>query len=297
MERDLLDEASDFFCEDLSSVRVCVDSAPIRLGALALARGDTIHVAPPAARLSTYRRNELLGHELAHVVQQRGGRAVPCTTVGGIPLCNDPSLEEEANDLGRRFARYLESPSSERRSIVPVRRRAAALHRGDVVQRLVMLGAQPLSNISGLSEQGSLVLSLIQDGAAWLQWAIGDARSRYTFQDEAALLSSVQVGLHATPLIPLRRAKLLVGAAKLLSLNPDAVKTLATHEGTASNEGVQEIHKILADNDLKPQESLSIAQSFLKETGVADAPIFQGMPLDGRSPCMTSCVRPRISTP
>jgi Domain of unknown function (DUF4157) len=56
---------------DLSDVQVHFDSPlPARLGALAYTQGAEIHLAPGQS-------DELIGHELTHVVQQRGGRVGP----------------------------------------------------------------------------------------------------------------------------------------------------------------------------------------------------------------------------
>jgi Domain of unknown function (DUF4157) len=59
---------------DLSDVQVHLDSPlPGRLGQVAYTQGAEIHLAPGQPQ-------DLIGHELAHVVQQRGGRVDP----GGV---------------------------------------------------------------------------------------------------------------------------------------------------------------------------------------------------------------------
>jgi Domain of unknown function (DUF4157) len=56
---------------DLSDVQVHLDSPlPGRLGQVAYTQGAEIHLAPGQSQ-------DLIGHELAHVVQQRGGRVGP----------------------------------------------------------------------------------------------------------------------------------------------------------------------------------------------------------------------------
>ena len=47
---------------------------------------------------------ELLGHELTHVVQQSEGRVKPTTEVMGMPVNDDPSLEAEADKMGKKAA-------------------------------------------------------------------------------------------------------------------------------------------------------------------------------------------------
>ncbi len=70
------------------------------IGAVALTRGSDIHFAPGAFDPGSERGLDLIGHELAHVVQQRHGRVAP---TGGV--ARDPRLEREADALGARAAR------------------------------------------------------------------------------------------------------------------------------------------------------------------------------------------------
>lgn len=62
------------FGEDFSTVRVHHGHEATMAGALAFTRGDNIHFAPGTYNPYSAHGQELLGHELAHVVQQRQGR-------------------------------------------------------------------------------------------------------------------------------------------------------------------------------------------------------------------------------
>lgn len=88
------------FATDFSAVRVHEDGAAEAAGAIAFARGDDIHVA--ASVLGGSRGDEVLGHELAHVWQQRNGRT---PAGGGDRFAIDPGLEAEAHAFGGRAAR------------------------------------------------------------------------------------------------------------------------------------------------------------------------------------------------
>jgi hypothetical protein len=95
--------ASRFFGEDLSEVRLFVGPEPGRLGALAFTLGSRIHIAPEEDRPFSARWLRLLGHELAHVVQQRQGRARN-PHGRGVVVLKDPALEAEADRMGEAFA-------------------------------------------------------------------------------------------------------------------------------------------------------------------------------------------------
>jgi hypothetical protein len=94
------------FGADFSDVRVHEGEEAGAVGALAYAQGSDIHFAPGQYDPQSGGGQELIGHELAHVVQQREGRvAAPQGKGDGINA--DPSLEAEADAAGARAAQGL----------------------------------------------------------------------------------------------------------------------------------------------------------------------------------------------
>ena len=97
-------ELAAAFDADFSDVRVHTDSAAARdIGARAFAQGAELHFAPGEYRPSEAAGMELIAHELAHVVQQREGRAAPGVKLpaGGWADVS-PALEAEAWQQARR---------------------------------------------------------------------------------------------------------------------------------------------------------------------------------------------------
>lgn len=93
------------FGTDFSSVRVHSDSSKApEVGALAFTQGSDIHFAPGQFKPETSSGQQLLGHELAHVVQQSEGRVQPTTEIAGMSVNDDVSLEHEADVLGAKAA-------------------------------------------------------------------------------------------------------------------------------------------------------------------------------------------------
>ncbi|WP_437312512.1 eCIS core domain-containing protein [Sorangium sp. So ce385] len=93
------------FGADFSGVRVHPRSSrAAELGALAYTQGSDIHMAPGQWAPETRQGQELLGHELAHVVQQRQGRVQATAQYKGVALNDDAALEAEADALGARAA-------------------------------------------------------------------------------------------------------------------------------------------------------------------------------------------------
>lgn len=94
-----------FGADMLSSVQLHPDSStPEQVGALAYTQGTDIHFAPGQFKPDTQAGRQLIGHELAHVVQQASGRVQPTTEIGGMPVNDDPSLEQEADRIGAKAA-------------------------------------------------------------------------------------------------------------------------------------------------------------------------------------------------
>jgi hypothetical protein len=88
---------------DFSNVRVHVGPQAERIGAIAFTIGSDIYFAPGRYQPDTTHGQQLLGHELAHVVQQRQGRVRNPSGVG-VAVVQDRALEAEADRMGHRAA-------------------------------------------------------------------------------------------------------------------------------------------------------------------------------------------------
>lgn len=94
------------FGADFSEVRIHeADGAATAVGAKAFTQGSEIHFAPGEYDPGSTLGLELLGHELAHVVQQAQGRVAATGERGGLPASDDSWLEHEADQMGARAAR------------------------------------------------------------------------------------------------------------------------------------------------------------------------------------------------
>jgi len=119
------------FKADFSNVRVHPASArAVELGALAFAQGNEIHVAPGHWAPETPKGQELLGHELGHVMQQWTGKAKTTELHMGVGLNDEPALEREADVMGMRAAHgrvagepILHRRTGQPRANAPIQRR------------------------------------------------------------------------------------------------------------------------------------------------------------------------------
>jgi hypothetical protein len=89
---------------DFSSVAVHEDGQADTLGTRAFARGDDLHFGAGAYQPDSAAGLSLIGHELAHVAQQREGRVEPTGSLGGMAVNTDSALEHEAHAAGDKVA-------------------------------------------------------------------------------------------------------------------------------------------------------------------------------------------------
>jgi len=99
-----------FFRTDFSDVRVHVGAEAPSIGALAFTLGSNLYFAPGQYNPDTPHGQQLLGHELTHVVQQRTGR-VRNPFGSGVAVVQDPSLEAEADRMGMRAMSHHMAPT------------------------------------------------------------------------------------------------------------------------------------------------------------------------------------------
>ena len=90
---------------DFGGVRIHQDSDKAsRLGALAYTQGEDVYFAPGQYKPESQKGQELIGHELQHVVQQREGRVKANEQRKGQGVNTENSLEREADIKGKAAA-------------------------------------------------------------------------------------------------------------------------------------------------------------------------------------------------
>ena len=92
------------FGRDFASVRIHEGPHAPSIGARAYTRGSDIHFAPGQWQPDTHEGRQLIGHELAHVVQQAQGRVAATAQASGVAINDDEALEREADEAGNRAA-------------------------------------------------------------------------------------------------------------------------------------------------------------------------------------------------
>lgn len=122
---------------DFSAVRVHVGPQAARVGALAFTTGNDLYFAPGRYQPDTVPGQQLIGHELAHVIQQRQGRVRG--SGGGVTVVQDRALEAEADRLGLAAARTARPAAARvvQRAGAPVRPQHRNPAGNRVIQRVV----------------------------------------------------------------------------------------------------------------------------------------------------------------
>ncbi len=107
---DVMTKMEGSFGTDFSDVSFLQNSSKATtIQAKAYTQGNDIHFAPGQFNPKTTQGQELIGHELAHVVQQRQGKVKTSATQAKFNINTDTTLETEADKLGARAARWNSS--------------------------------------------------------------------------------------------------------------------------------------------------------------------------------------------
>jgi ribosomal protein S18 acetylase RimI-like enzyme len=156
----LLAKMEQAFRTDFSAVRVHVGPQAPRIGAIAFTTGNDVYFAPGQFQPDTIRGQQLIGHELAHVVQQRQGRVR--TPPSGLAIVQDRTLEGEADRLGMQAAAHR----------APVQAKMAGAAGGSQAQVHIFgrngpaPGSHRLTAGAGANAMGSLVVHTKRGAAA-----------------------------------------------------------------------------------------------------------------------------------
>lgn len=135
--------------------------------------------------------------------------------------------------------------------------------------------ANRLYRLESASELERLVLSLIDGGPQWLDWAARDPTHHYHFRDATNLVAGVQSGLHGTPMVLLPGLGLSVSPVKLMTLGVADLRKLARAESGAIPPPVE----ILNGHDLACAADFAQIPAFLMALDVAGASVFQAQSL------------------
>jgi hypothetical protein len=110
LPQDVKGKMEHSFSTDFSNVKIHSGSSKANeIGADAYTQGNEIHFAPGKFDPHGNTGQQLLAHELTHVVQQRNGKVKPTTQNNGLAINDDHSLEKEADELGAKATKGQKS--------------------------------------------------------------------------------------------------------------------------------------------------------------------------------------------
>lgn len=163
------------FGAEFSAVRIHQGPEAAAVGALAYTQGTDIHFAPGRYDPGSRSGQELLGHELTHVVQQAQGRVPATAQSKGVAINDDSALEREADELGARAARGERASGPER---PPVRIRGSGQPEG--AMQLLMNKQAFLRKSATRIHDGNINMNPIHTMRDALRNEIGDELDAYS---------------------------------------------------------------------------------------------------------------------
>jgi hypothetical protein len=139
LPEDLQTKMEDSFGQDFSNVNIQKNSQEsVDLNARAFTKGDSIHFAPSEFNPNSEKGKNLIGHEFAHVTQQRSGVVKPTSVMGkGFNLNDDRGLEREADSFGQKAVKGEPIPKYKSSSLGIRNKVRVDQAKSNVIQRAV----------------------------------------------------------------------------------------------------------------------------------------------------------------
>ena len=145
------------------------------IGAQAFTRGSHIYFAPGQYNPTTTQGQQLLGRELAHVVQQRAGR-VRNPFGSGVAVVQDPGLEAEAERMSMQAAAHRAPVQATPQTPGAVKQRQNPAPGGRSqaphVQAVVLQPRPPYTKHKTKPKQTGGKPEVVQE-AGWIEWLSG----------------------------------------------------------------------------------------------------------------------------
>jgi hypothetical protein len=229
------------FRADFSAVRIHEGPQAGRIGAIAFTAGSHIYFAPGRFQPHSSAGQQLLGHELAHVLQQRSGRVTNPFT-NGVAVVQNPALEAEAERLGH-IAAHFHAPIQAKAGARQLQTEPGSrMQWNTVLQRYTLVGTDPLNDLAdpnsrSLSYGTSTARKTTLDRVGAHLNTSGVAARRITidsYNQDIGLNNLIGAGANPTSIFKLREAladpnpvanwsNYLPNAIPNLALDPDLV--------------------------------------------------------------------------
>jgi len=264
--------------QPLTQADVLLHPHPAAPTAVASTDGLRIFLNPRHHRLSVAQWLHVLGHEFAHMVQQRQGRVRPTGFVGGIAYNDDPLLEFEADRLASAFAAMFRTGVC---PALPPWRDAG--RRQPVLQHLVSIKGRPIRSGNDLTPAAQSLLQLLPEGAPWLA-SVASAPTEYQFGNDLELLAGIHAGVHGDTVMLLRKLQIALHPEALASFTKDDIDSIVLVERGAGDNSVarMRVRRLFAAQQLFTESELQVGDDFPGLTGLVNEPLFRSVSLAGR---------------
>ncbi|HKJ42881.1 MAG TPA: DUF4157 domain-containing protein [Sunxiuqinia sp.] len=167
------------FGEDFSNVKIHENSAQANeLNALAFTQGNDVHFGKGQFNPNSTSGQQLVGHEFAHVHQQRQGKVAPTNQFKGMPVNDDQSLEAEADQQGKE-AVQAKLPGNQKRFGQP----AESVNQAGGVRQFVIPAIVAAMGAAEWIAVGALGYSVASDAVATSSGDVG-----YSFDEVEGVL-------------------------------------------------------------------------------------------------------------
>ena len=262
------ERAGRVFGGEFDSVQV-VAANPMERGHLGQTAGECIAISSDLLHSDDDALiAQVVGHELAHVVQQRQGRVLSSWNELEIPFNEAVDLESEAD---RWSAAFVEG------SVVDAGAHEEQVSSLPVRQNLLLVGDQVICKQEQLPESISDVLCLIGAAEVWVAWASED-EYEFCFPNFESFVQELQLGLHASPFLSLRELDTLISPVTLCGYpRCDVADILRAEHGNGDDEN--HAKRVIARHEILTNRDLNRVREQMKKLGMHRSGILIGATL------------------
>ncbi|MCU1226412.1 MAG: hypothetical protein JWQ42_4505 [Edaphobacter sp.] len=262
----------------LSQVDILLHPHPAAPESVATTDGQRIFLNPLHHRLDATHWLYVLGHEFAHLMQQRQGRVRPSGARQGTFYNDDIELEREADLLAPSFAVLFAA------GLCPVLPPwAGSAPAASILQHMISIRGRSVRSQVDLVPMAQSLLQMIPSGAPWLA-SIAAAKTQYQFGNDLELLAGIHAGVHGDSVMLLRKLQIAVHPEALADFKKDDIDSMVLVEREAGDNSVarMRVRRLLASQQLLTESELKVGDDFPSQVGLPAESLFRSASLSAR---------------
>ncbi|BBD10076.1 hypothetical protein [Desulfovibrio ferrophilus] len=152
---------------------------------------------------------------------------------------------------------------------------------------MIIVAGQWISKVEEFSGKFRNLTGLMEDGSAWLQWALLERQLVMEARSESDLLARMQRGLHCCALMTIEALDLTAHPRRMMELDDEVIKVVSQAVSSRIDEDRDKAWSELAEAGIQNFSTLKDGKDILEQLKVEDCSVFSTLSL-GDLICLTA---------